>query len=109
MCARVRACAFFVCILGRYLSLSITKIAISEPKTYLTVPQNAVLFDQIGPYVLTVNQKGIVELKRVKLGPKEDKHIAIAKGIVDSDRVIVSGVEFATPGNEVIIDKAAGK
>ena len=86
-----------------------TKIAISEPKNYLTVPQNAVLFDQIGPYVLTVNQKGIVELKRVKLGPKEDKHIAIAKGIVDSDRVIVSGVEFATPGNEVIIDKAAGK
>ena len=41
------------------------RIPITKPAKQLTVPDTAVLYDQIGPYLLTVDKNNMVILKRV--------------------------------------------
>ncbi|MBX9692660.1 MAG: efflux RND transporter periplasmic adaptor subunit, partial [Cyanobacteria bacterium] len=77
------------------------QVAITRPKKELTVPDVAVLYDQIGPYLLTVDNNNTVVLKRVTLGTVEKGMRAITKGLTEKDRVIVNGLQNATPGNKV--------
>ncbi|OGT58043.1 MAG: efflux transporter periplasmic adaptor subunit [Gammaproteobacteria bacterium RIFCSPHIGHO2_12_FULL_42_10] len=77
------------------------RIPIAKPKIALTIPDTAVLYDQIGPYVLTVDAHHIVQLNRVELGLVEQDVRAITKGLTAHENVIVSGLQFATPGNAV--------
>ena len=46
------------------------QIATTKPQKYLTVPSNAVLYDQIGAYLLIVDKTNTVLLKHVELGVK---------------------------------------
>lgn len=77
------------------------RIAITQPAKQLTVPDTAVLYDQIGPYLLTVDNENKVVLKHVTLGSVEQGVRAVIKGIDAQDRVIVDGLQNATPGNKV--------
>lgn len=77
------------------------RVAISKPAATLTVPDTAVLYDQIGAYVLVVGHDHLVTLKRVRLGGLEQGQRAITEGISVRDEVIVSGVQNATPGKAV--------
>lgn len=77
------------------------RIATTKPSPQLTVPDTAVLYDQIGPYVLTVDKNNNVLLKRVLLGSVEQGMRAILKGIEKQDDVIIDGLQNATPGNQV--------
>ncbi|STO23167.1 Efflux pump periplasmic linker BepF [Fluoribacter dumoffii] len=77
------------------------RIAISKPKKQLTVPDTAILYDQIGAYVLIVDASNIVVLKRVTLGSVENGMRAVATGLAAQDKVIIDGLQFATPGNKV--------
>lgn len=77
------------------------RVAISKPTPQLTVPNTAILYDQIGPYLLTANAANEVVLKRVTLGSLELGRQAILTGITENDRIIVSGLQHATPGNHV--------
>lgn len=77
------------------------RIPVSKPAKQMTIPDSAVLYDQIGPYVLIADADSVVQLKRVTLGSIEQEMRAITKGLTASDRVIVEGLQFATPGNKV--------
>lgn len=77
------------------------RVALSKPTEQLTVPDTAVLYDQIGAYLLTVNANHIVELKRVSLGGVDQGQRAIIKGLSAQDNVIINGLQNATPGNPV--------
>lgn len=77
------------------------RIPISKPTKQLTVPDIAILYDQMGAYLLTVDDKNIVQLKHVELGAVEDGIRPVIKGLDAKDKVIVSGLQFATPGNPV--------
>lgn len=77
------------------------RVPLGQPKKQLTIPDIAVLYDQIGPYLLTVNAKNQVELRRVNLGGIERGLRAITQGIKAEDRVIIEGLQNATPGNQV--------
>lgn len=77
------------------------RVAITKPLDQLTIPDTAILYDQIGAYVLTVNDKQIVVLKRVTLGSLENGMRAILKGLDATDNVITAGLQQATPGNPV--------
>lgn len=81
------------------------RVAVSKPAEQLTIPDTAILYDQIGSYVLVVNAENIVELKRITTGPIENGHRAILKGLEKTDNVIVSGLQNATPGNPVLSQK----
>lgn len=77
------------------------RIPISKPEKQLTIPDSAVLYDQIGPYVLIVDANNVVQLKRVKLGSIDQKMRAITQGLTENDRVITEGLQFATPNNKM--------
>ena len=77
------------------------RVAITKPTPQLTVPDTAVLYDQIGNYLLTVDKDNKVVLKRVVLGSLAQGKRAILKGLTAEDNVIVSGLQNASPGNVV--------
>lgn len=82
------------------------RIPISKNASQLTVPDTAVEYDQIGPYLLTVDKKNKVLLKRVEVGSVEKGMRVILKGISPEDDIIVNGLQNATPGSQVTVEKA---
>lgn len=83
------------------------RIPISKAASQLTAPATAVQYDQIGAYVLTVDKDSKVVLKRVEVGSIEKGMQTILKGISPQDNIIVDGLQNATPGNQVTVQKAA--
>jgi RND family efflux transporter MFP subunit len=67
----------------------------------LLVPEVAVGSDQAGRYVLTVNADGIVEQRRVELGQTVGEMRVVASGLKPDERVVVSGILDAVPGQQV--------
>ena len=58
-------------------------------------------FDQLGRYVLVVNDKNVVERRGVTTGPEENGMVVIDGGLNANERVIVNGLQRAIPGREV--------
>jgi RND family efflux transporter MFP subunit len=66
------------------------------------VPDRALGNGQLGRYVLVVNAKNVVEQRPVETGDVTDDGLRIIKsGLKPDDRVIVSGLQRAIPGNVV--------
>jgi membrane fusion protein, multidrug efflux system len=68
----------------------------------LLVPDRALGNGQQGRYVLVVNDKNIVEQRPVETGDVVDGGLRIIKsGLKPEDRVVVTGIQRAVPGNAV--------
>jgi len=67
----------------------------------LLVPEAALGADQSGRYLLVVNKDDVVEQRNVELGAADGTLRVIEKGIEAGDRVIVSGMQRAVPGQKV--------
>jgi RND family efflux transporter MFP subunit len=67
----------------------------------LLVPKVALGADQSGRYLLVVNKDNVVEQRNVEIGSVEGSLRVIEKGIKAGDRVIVSGLQRAVPGQKV--------
>ncbi len=67
----------------------------------LLVPEVAVGSDQAGRYVLVVNADGIVEQRRVQLGQTTGEMRVVDSGLKPDERVVVSGILDAVPGQKV--------
>ena len=80
------------------------RVPISPPTPRLTMPDTAVLYDQIGAYILIVDNNNYVLQKRVELGALEQGIRAITKGLDAQDNVIISGLQNAIPGHQVLIE-----
>jgi len=79
------------------------RVAISKPSLQLTLPDTAILSDQRGAYVLVLDKNDIVQEKRVTLGDMEQGRRAILTGLDKQDRVIVEGLQNASPGNQASV------
>lgn len=82
------------------------RIALSKPTPQLTIPNVAVMADQIGSYVFTVDQNNKVAQTRVTTGSTENGMIVILTGLKADDRVIVNGLQNASPGGIVAPTKS---
>jgi membrane fusion protein, multidrug efflux system len=67
----------------------------------LLVPETALGSDQAGRYVLVVDQDDVVDKRSVSVGPAVDELRVIDKGLAAEDRVIVTGLMRAVPGQKV--------
>lgn len=85
------------------------QVAVSKPKKLLTVPSAAILYDQIGAYLFTVDKNNIVVQKHVELGIAEEGKQSLLSGLDKEDQVIVSGLQNASPGNKVQIQGKQNK
>ncbi len=77
------------------------RLPISKQHPKLMIPNTAVQYDQIGSYVLTIDNTNTVVLKRVVLGEMEQGLRAVLKGLTAKDKVIISGLQNAAPGHLV--------
>jgi multidrug efflux pump subunit AcrA (membrane-fusion protein) len=57
--------------------------------------------DQIGRYVLVVDDHNVVERRSVRLGQAFDTMRVIEEGLKGNERVVVNGLLRAIPGREV--------
>lgn len=67
----------------------------------IKIPQRALLIDNIGAYVLTTDEDGVVETIRVRAGEQVGTDVIITSGLNPGDRIITDGVQKATPGSTV--------
>ena len=85
------------------------KAPLDESREALLVPDVAIAYDQMGPFVRLVNDKNIVERRPVKLGVQEDKFRVISEGLKGEEWVVVSGLLRAIPGRQVTPEKDTGQ
>lgn len=83
------------------------RVPMTHDKSALLVPAVAVGYDQLGPYVLVVDDKNIVQRRGVTLGPQEKGLIVIASGVTEPEWVITNGLLMAIPGKQVTPVKAS--
>jgi RND family efflux transporter MFP subunit len=83
------------------------RVPTGEQKNALLVPDSALGSDQSGRYLLVAGKDNIVEQRKVDVGPREGTLRVIDKGIAPDDRVIVSGLLRAIPGQKVDPQTAA--
>lgn len=71
----------------------------------ITIPQRAVKLTADGATVLAIGAKNLVEMRKVKLGAMQGDRWTILEGLKPGDRIIVTGLQKAMPGQPVSIAK----
>jgi membrane fusion protein, multidrug efflux system len=71
-----------------------------KPEEKVLVPQAALLADQQGTYLFTV-QDGKATVRRVKVGGDKGTDAVIGDGLAGGEQVIVQGIESVRPGGAV--------
>lgn len=77
------------------------RVPYEEGVKAMVVPEVAVGTDQLGYYVLLVNDKNVVERRGIEVGPQVDKMYVVDKGLKGDEWIIVNGLLEAIPGREV--------
>ena len=83
---------------GNYVDI---RIGEKQPQLALLVPQAALAQDQHGNYVVTVNEEGIVEQRRVELGDVIGDKQVVLNGLSSDDKVVVQGLQKVQNGQKV--------
>jgi RND family efflux transporter MFP subunit len=83
------------------------RVPVQPPRPELMVPDIALGSDQRGRYVLVVDGNDMVEQRRIVTGPAVDELRIIESGLTQQDRVVVSGLQRAIPGQKVSPQPAA--
>jgi multidrug efflux system membrane fusion protein len=78
------------------------RVPIERELESVVVPDRALGNNQLGRYVLVVNDKDVVEQRPVETGDAIDGGMRIIKsGLSEKDRVVVNGIQRAIPGSAV--------
>ena len=85
---------------GMYVNVHLT---IGTMNKAFRVPQAGLQRDNTGPYVLAVGAGDKVVQKRVVTDASVDADWIVTGGLSDGDRIIVSGVQNARPGAQVLV------
>ncbi|MGA2018591.1 MAG: efflux RND transporter periplasmic adaptor subunit [Opitutaceae bacterium] len=72
------------------------------------IPTSAIERGQQGSFVYVVGDKNLVSARNVTLGATEGERVAILKGIVDGDKVVVDGADRLKDGMEVAPQEQGG-
>lgn len=84
---------------GQYVGVSVRN---ENPHQAIVIPQRAVQEDQLGRYVLVVNEDNIAEVRRVWLGSRIKSEWVVERGLVNGDRIIVDGIQKVRVGQPVM-------
>jgi RND family efflux transporter MFP subunit len=77
------------------------RVPLEEQPDMLLVPDRAIGADQSGRYVLVAGKDDVVEQRTVELGELVNELRVITKGVTADDRIIISGILAAVPGQKV--------
>ncbi len=85
------------------------KVKQGAPEPRLIIPRSALQLDQIGVYVLIVDNEGKVQVRRVTTAEAVNTEIAIASGLKEGEKVIVDGIQKVRPGQVVNATEVSGE
>jgi len=71
----------------------------------LVVPQETIGYDQLGSYILIVNEQNVVQRVSVRTGTMVDQTQVIEEGLTGKEWVVFKGVQKAIPGRQVTPEK----
>src|SRR5690606_6705216 len=77
------------------------RVPLGEQPDMLLVPDRAIGSDQSGPYVLIAGKDDVVEQRGIQIGQLVGNLRAATSGITADDRIIVSGLMTAVPGQKI--------
>lgn len=80
---------------GEFVSVIVEGV---EPVELLTIPRAAVLSDQRGEYVYTVDGQNKVQQSRIQLGQSTPTTASVLSGLKEGEMVVVDGVQRVRPG-----------
>jgi RND family efflux transporter MFP subunit len=83
------------------------RVPVTHDKSALVVPTVAISYDQLGPYLLVVDDKNVVQRRGVKLGTEVKDLTVITEGLKQPEWVITNGLLLAIPGKQVTPVKAS--
>lgn len=83
---------------GAYVTVELTN---PDGETGIKIPQRALLIDQQGAYVLSVDEAGTVGTIRVEAGEQVGADVVIVSGLKPGDRIVTDGLQKAQPGSTV--------
>jgi len=72
-----------------------------QPITVLAIPRAAVLADQQGDYVYTVDAQNKAQQRRIQLGQSTPSIAVVTSGLKEGELVISEGIQRARPGEVV--------
>ncbi len=76
-------------------------LPVGKERPAILVPKVAVGFDQLGAYVMVVNDSNAVERRNVKTGASRDAMYVIESGLTGDEDIVVKGLLRAAPGRQV--------
>lgn len=79
----------------------------SDADMQLAVPQRALLLDQIGAYVLTVDDSNTIQVTRIELGDSVEGMVVVVSGLEEGAKVVVQGGQRVRPGMKVNATEAS--
>jgi membrane fusion protein (multidrug efflux system) len=74
---------------------------VANPPTVVVISEASVALDQAGAYVFVVNDKNVVEQRRVKIGTARDGLLVVDEGLKAGEKVIIQGQQRVRPGMTV--------
>jgi len=87
-------------VAGSYVTLILRSLEVEKG---IQIPQKAILMDAQGPYVLGVDEAGIVSKVQIVLGAQIGLNVVVRSGLEVGGRIVVEGVQKAQPGATVIV------
>ena len=72
----------------------------------MLVPDVAIGTDQLGRYVLVVNDQNVVEQRRITVSDVVGENRVVESGLKSGEKVVVNGIQRAVPGQKVTPEAA---
>jgi len=83
------------------------RVPLGPPQPGLLVDDTAIGANQLGSYVLVVDNENVVQQRVVKTGPLQGGLRVVESGLQPGDKVVVDGLQRAVPGNKVAPETVA--
>jgi len=95
---------------GDLLDGALVRVRLEEdrPEPVLAVPQRAVQRDQVGPFVMVVDDEGVVDLRRIEVARTAGGFSVVRDGLTEGELVVTEGINKVRPGIEVDAALASG-
>jgi len=82
------------------------RVPLARDVEALVVPDIAIGTDQLGRYVMLVNDQGVVEQRRITISDLIEGNRVVESGLKPGEKVITSGMQRAVPGQKVTAEAA---
>jgi multidrug efflux system membrane fusion protein len=79
------------------------RLLVDTLRNVVVIPVSGVQQGAGGPYAYVVDDRHVVSVRRLKLGPSDGEHVAISEGIAAGEQVVTDGVDHLREGVTVEI------